>query len=103
MIECDGRKRRGTASGQDLIFACLSAFIAAATSDEERDCSLLGAGLNVDEDVELLAARPCQASGVDENGDWWLFASDDAGAAEAIAAEFKDEGYTQVRLSLPDR
>jgi hypothetical protein len=101
VVECDGRKRRGTASAQDLIYACVAAFIDAMTSGEERDCSLISAGLNIADDVDQLAARPCQASGIDENGDWWLFASDDAGAADAIAAEFRDEGYRQVRLSGP--
>jgi len=103
VVECDGRKRRGTASGQDAFYASLAAFIDAVTCADERDCSPLSAGLNTTGDIDLLAARPCQASGVDENGDWWLFASDDEGAAEAIAAEFRDEGYEQVRVSLPKR
>lgn len=101
VVEVDGQTRRAAASGDDLIFACLSAFIAAVTSAGQREGAHLSAGLNLDSDADLLAARPCQASGLDENGDWWLFASDDAGAAETIAAEFRDEGYSQVRLSTP--
>jgi hypothetical protein len=102
LVDCEGLKRRGTATGQDVFHASLAAFIEAIASAEERDCSPLLAGLNMTSDMELLAARPCQASGLDENGDWWLFASEDEGAAEAIAAEFRDEGYEQVRVSVPE-
>jgi hypothetical protein len=101
VVECDGHKRRGTASGQDVFYASLAAFIDAITNAEERDSSLIADGLNLSDDVDLLAARPCQTSGLDENGDWWLFASEDEGAAKAIAAEFENEGYEQVRISLP--
>lgn len=101
VIECDGRMRRGTASGQDLIYACLAAFVEAVTSDEERDVAVLSGGLNLDDDVDLIAARPYQATGLDENGDFWLFASDDEGAAEAIAMEFGQDEYRSVRLRLP--
>jgi hypothetical protein len=102
LVECEGFKRRGTGTGQDVFYASLAAFIEAIASADERDCSPLLAGLNMASDMELLAARPCQASGLDENGDWWLFASEDEGAAEAIAAEFRDEGYEQVRVSVPE-
>jgi hypothetical protein len=101
VVDVDGVMRRGAATGQDLIYACLAAFIDAVTNGKKRDGSLLSAGLNEVGDDALLAARPCQTSGLDENGDWWLFASDDAGAAKAIADEFRCEGYDQVRVSLP--
>lgn len=100
VVERDGLKARGTATGDDLVHASIAAFIDAVCG-KSRDCSSLAAGLNMDDDIGLLVARPCQASGIDENGDWWLFASEDAGAAEAVAAEFREEGYAPVRLSLP--
>jgi len=101
VIDCEGRKGRGSASGDDLVHACLAAFIEAVTSGTDREYSPLASGLNLDSDIELLAQRPCQVSGIDENGDWWLFASDDAGAAEAIAAEFADDAFRTVQLSIP--
>lgn len=103
VLDCNGTRRRGTASGDDLLHACLAAFIEAAGSTEYHHCSPLKDGLNATEDIDLLASRPYQASGLDENGDWWLFASEDAGAAEAIADEFRQEGYEPVRLCLPGR
>lgn len=102
VVDCGGRRHRGTATGQDVIYACLGAFIDALASSERSDSvGRLAESLNVASDADLLAARHCQVSGIDENGDFWLFASDDAGAAEAIATEFQDEEFTQVQLSIP--
>ncbi|HJP68227.1 MAG TPA: hypothetical protein VJ846_04935 [Sphingomicrobium sp.] len=101
VVECDGQKRRGTATGRDLVYASLAAFIHAVASGEARDTAPLSPGLNRSDNCDLLAARPCQVSGIDENGDFWLFASDDPGAAQAIADEFGQDDYQSVSLSLP--
>lgn len=101
VIDCEGRKRSASASGDDLVHACLAAFVEAVTCGTDRECSPLATGLYLDSDVELLAQRPCQVRGIDESGGWWLFASDDAGAAEVIAAKFADDSFPTVQLSLP--
>jgi hypothetical protein len=85
-LDMDGRCYRGSCHGVDLVRCSLTAWLDAA-------CQSL-AGIEAGSRV---AARPHQVSGVDENGDLWLFASADEDAARAIAEEFRADGYSEMR------
>jgi hypothetical protein len=75
---------RGRSTGTDLIECAMAAWLDAACR------SLAGAG------PVARRPRPFRVSGVDENGDLWTFASDDRGAALAIASEFRDDHFIDV-------
>lgn len=83
-LELDGQVYRGSSFGVDLVHCSLIAWLAAASkSSAARNA---GAG----------SSRPYQVSGVDENRDLWIFATNDPGAAEAVAAEFRRDNYLEV-------
>lgn len=85
-LELDGEIYRGTNFGVDLVRCSLSAWLEAATKSLPRP-----------EHSDPRKVRPFHVRGIDENGDLWTFASEDEGAAEAVAAEFRQEGYLEVQ------
>ena len=83
-LEVKGLIYRGRSTGTDLIECAMAAWLDAACR------SLAGA------EPVARRPRPFRVSGVDENGDLWTFASDDRGAALAIASEFRDDHFIDV-------
>ena len=84
-LDMDGRCYRGSCLGVDLVRCSLTAWLDAACK------SLAGKDAG-----SRRLARSFQVSGVDENGDLWIFASEDEGAMKAIAAEFEQEDYAEI-------
>jgi hypothetical protein len=85
-LEIDGQVYLGTSFGVDLVRCSICAWLDATSRRRP-----------VNSPSELKANRPFQVRGTDENGDFWIFASDDEGAAEAIAAEFRSDGYPEIQ------
>jgi|GEM_PF-2344142 len=85
-LALDGTVYRGSAFGLDLLDAAMVAWLAAASK-----ANPVGAA-----DAPA-PPRPFQVSGLDEDEDLWIFASGDPGAADAVAADFRKEGYSQIR------
>ena len=88
-LEVDGLCYRGSSRGTDLLECAIAAWLHAACASLAR----IGAVQH--------RPRPYRVSGVDENGDLWTFASDDEGAALAIAAEFRNDHFVEVAHSTP--
>lgn len=90
-LELDGQVYCGSSTGFDLVRCSLSAWLEAASKSLLRP-----------EDRGGQNVRPFHVRGIDENGDLWTFATDDEDTADAIAAEFREEGYLKVqRLDPP--
>ena len=83
-LEVKGLCYRGSGTGSDLIECAMVAWLDAACR------SLTGA------EAVARRPRPFRVSGVDENGDLWTFASEDRGAALAIASEFRNDHFIDV-------
>ena len=86
-LELDGNVYRGSSTGSDLICCALLGWLEAVRKGGEGR-----------EGSSRIRARPFQVSALDENDDLWIFASSDQGAAEAIEQEFREEGYSEIRL-----
>ena len=84
-LEIDGQIYGGSSFGVDLLRCSICAWLEAAS--RSRPLEQIG---------KEQANRPFQVRGTDENDDLWIFASRDEGAAAAIAAEFRDEGYSGI-------
>ena len=84
-LELAGKIYRGAAFGVDLVDTALCAWLNACS------CKVVSARPGA------ATARPYQVAGLDENGDLWIFASNDEGAAAAIMDEFRQEEFVEVR------
>jgi LeuA-like protein with dimerisation domain len=86
MVDVDGECHAGKSVGVDLVRCAVEAW--------------LNAVARTTSEVEFPSyARKCrrfQVTGIDCNDDLWMFASSDEGAAEAIAAKFRDEEISDV-------
>lgn len=93
-LELDGCVYLGSCFGVDLLRCAICAWLEAASKQHSAAASL-----------EAQPSRPFQVRGIDENRDLWIFASDDEGAAHAIAAEFEADAFASVdvltRPTLP--
>lgn len=89
-LELGGEVYRGSSFGVDLVQCSLSAWLQAASRSGEK----------------MPGSRPAdyrafQVSGVDPNGDLWIFASADQQAAQAKAADFTRDDYRRVESLGP--
>lgn len=89
-LERDGQVYTGSSFGVDLARCSMCAWLEAATKLEPASRV----------STKATETRPYQTSGIDENDDLWIFASTDAEAAEAIAVEFREDGYRAVDCIL---
>lgn len=89
-LEIDGKVYRGSSFGVDLAQCSLSAWLQAA--------SRLGEKMLDDHSAEN---RAFQVSGVDSNGNLWIFASVDQRTAQAVATEFARDDYQQIKILGP--
>lgn len=88
-LEVDGKACRGSSVGSDLVRCSVLAWLQAACGFASSDLS-----------SSRCRTRPFQVSGIDENDDLWIFASNDEGAARAIEEEFMSDGYSEIRLLI---
>lgn len=98
VVEYDGEEHHATGTGLGAFDASLAAFIAAMNIAGKRPRPRSGLEGELS---DWLNSRPFKVGGLDENGDCWLFASDDEGAASAIAAEFDAEEYRFIPFAWP--
>lgn len=84
-LELGGRIYKGTSLGKDLVRCAISAWLDAASGELEGE----GQG--------KLRGHRFEVSGIDENDDLWTFSTDDREAAEEVEAEFREDGFREIR------